>query len=405
MSAKVLKLILPIVVLVAGAAAAALIVSSRKAPPRQEQVQLGPLVDVMAAEVADVPVTVAGHGEVVPRVAVDLVPQVAGRIVGIHPSLAAGGFFGAGQALVVIEPRDYELAVDRARAAVARASVSLQREQAEAEVARQEWQELHPGEGAPSGLVAREPQIRQAEAELAAAEADLAVAALNLERTRVTVPFDGVVVSESVDIGQYVGIGTSLARVYGTDAVEVRIPLGSRQMGWFDVPANGGRPGAAAEVRASFGGRQHSWQGRVTRMEAEIDQSSRMMHAVVEVPRPYDASTERPPLLPGSFVDVSISGRTLRDVVALPREAMHDGDKVWVFDDGRLRIREVQVLRADREQSLIGSGLAHGELVILSPLDAVTDGMKVRINGAGPDAGEMPTQSPIDDGIASGGAA
>jgi hypothetical protein len=114
-------------------------------------------------------------------------------------------------------------------------------------------------------------------------------------------------------------------------------------------------------------------------MEAEVDQASRVMHAVVEVPRPYDASSERPPLLPGSFVDVSISGRTLRAVVALPRDAMRDRDTVWIYNDGRLRIREVEVLRADREQSLIGSGLANGELVILSPLDAVTDGMKVRV--------------------------
>jgi hypothetical protein len=90
-------------------------------------------------------------------------------------------------------------------------------------------------------------------------------------------------------------------------------------------------------------------------------------------------------LLPGSFVDVSISGRTLRDVVALPRDAIRDRDTVWVYSDGRLRIREVQVLRADREQSLIGSGLTHGELVILSPLDAVTDGMKVRIANGPPE--------------------
>ncbi len=377
MSPKALKLIVPVIVLIAGVAAAAMIVSARKTPPRVDRVPLGPLVEVMPTEVTDVPVVVTGHGEVVAKVAVDIVPQVAGQVVGAHPSLVAGGFFKAGEVLVEIDPRDYELAVERAQAAVARARVTLEREQAEAEVAREEWNGLHPGEK-PTGLVVREPQIRQAEAEYAAAEADLSVARLSLERTRISLPFDGVVVSENVDIGQYVGNGSRLATVYGTDVVEVRVPLESREVAWFDVPSRGGGKGSAAEVSASFGGTQTVWKGRVTRMEAQVDQMSRMVHVVIEVPKPYDTSSGHPALLPGSFVDVRIAGRTLGDVVAVPRYAVREGDRVWVFTDGTLQIRDVEVLRADREQTLISSGLEEGDLVIISSLDAVTDGMTVR---------------------------
>jgi len=181
MSPKVLKIIIPAIVLIAGAAAAFLIASAGKAPPRVDRPALGPLVEVMRAEVTDVPVIVTGHGEVVARVAVDLIPQVAGQVVNTHRSLVAGGFFKAGEVLVVIDPRDYDLAVERAQAAVARAKVTLEREQAEADVAREEWDGLHPGEE-PTGLVIREPQIRQAEAEYAAAGADLSVARLSLEQ-------------------------------------------------------------------------------------------------------------------------------------------------------------------------------------------------------------------------------
>jgi RND family efflux transporter MFP subunit len=331
----------------------------------------------MPARISDVPVVVAGHGEVVPRVAVDVVPQVAGQVVEVHPSLVAGGFFRAGDALVVIDPRDYELALERAQAAVARAQVSLQREQAEAVVAREEWDELHPGEEAP-GLVVREPQIRQAEAELAAAEADLAAAKLNLERTHVKLPFDGVVVSENVDVGQFVGSANRLARVYGTDFVDVRVPLESRELAWFDIPSRNGGMGSRAEVSVDFGGARSTWVGRVTRMEAQVDQSSRMVHVVVEVKDPYAASNNRPALLPGTFVDVRIFGRTLEGVVPVPRFAVHDGSEVWVFDDGKLAIRQVEVLRSDRQETLVADGIGADDLVIISSLDAVTDGMAVR---------------------------
>ena len=379
MSPRILKLVVPIIVLVAGVAAAALIASARKAPPRQERPPLGPLVEVMAASVADIPVAVEGHGEVVPKVAVDVVPQVGGKVISVSQSLVAGGFFEAGETLAVIEPRDYELAVERAQAAVARARVNLQREEAEADVARQEWDELHPGEEPPSGLVVREPQIRQARAELEAARADLAVAELNLERTRISVPFDGVVVSESVDVGQFVTVGARLARVYGTDTVEVRVPLDSREMAWFSVPGRNGPSGPEAEVTSEFGGRSFSWKGRVKRMEAEVDQTSRMVHVVVEVQRPYDSSGERPALLPGTFVDVTIFGRTLADAVAVPRYAVHDGNTIWVFSDGAMDIREVEIARSDREFALVTSGLGSGDLIVLTPLDAVTDGMALRL--------------------------
>ena len=377
MSQSKLKIVLPIVVVVAGIAAAALIASARKTPPRVDRPPLGPLVEVTPVDVTDVPVTVTGHGEVVARVAVDLIPQVAGQVVRTHRSLVAGGFFKAGEVLVAIDPRDYDLAVERAQAAVARAKVTLEREQAEAEVAREEWDGLHPGEK-PTGLVIREPQIRQAEAEYAAAEADLAVARLNLERTRISLPFDGVVVSESVDVGQFVGNGSRLATVYGTDVVEVRVPLDSRELAWFDIPSHRGDPGASAEVSASFGGTRSTWEGRVTRMEAQVDQTSRMVHVVIEVSDPYETSDGRPALLPGSFVDIRISGRTLHDVVSVPRHAIHDGGRVWVFDDGKLDVRDVEIVREDRQQTLITSGLEDGDLVIVSALDAVTDGMTIR---------------------------
>ena len=377
MSRAYLKFVAPIVVVAFGLVAAWLLASSRKAPGRVERPSLGPLVEVMKAQVTSVPVIVTGHGEVVPRVAVDVVPQVSGQVVGVHPSFVAGGFFKAGQVLVTIDPRDYELALERAQAAVARSQVTLQREQAEAVVAREEWDELHPGEEAP-GLVVREPQIRQAEAELAAAEADLAVATLNLERTRISLPFDGVVVSDNVDVGQFVGGANPLARVYGTDVVEVRVPLNSSELAWFDVPKRNGGSGTEAEVSASFGGTRSVWKGRVTRMEAQVDQTSRMVHVVVEVNDPYSASDGNPALLPGTFADVRIFGRTLDNVVPIPRFAVHEGEQVWVFDDGTLDIRRVKILRSDRNQTLVASGIDAGDLVIISSMDAVTDGMAVR---------------------------
>jgi len=383
MSSKSLKIVLPIAVLIAGIAGAVLLASSRKAPPRVEHVSPGPLVETETAHLRDVPVVVEGHGEVVAKVAVEIVPQVAGRVVEVSPSMVAGGFFKVGEPLFVIDPRDYELGVERAQAVVARAEVKLEQEEAEAEVARQEWAELHPDEAPPSGLVVREPQVRQARAELDAARADLDAAKLNLERTRVSLPFDGVVVSKSVDLGQFVTTGRALAMVYGTDQVEVRVPLESRELSWIEIPRRPGEKGPRAEVSTSYSGTTYTWEGRVTRMEAELDAASRMAHVVVEVAHPFAGKDGHPPLMPNTFVDVKIFGKTLDGVMPIPRHALREGGTVWVFADGVLRLRPVEVARADRERAYISSGLEDGDQVIVSSLDAITDGMKVRATDIG----------------------
>ena len=270
MANRTLKIVIPVAIVLAGVTVALLLASARETPERVERPVLGPLVEVMPVSRRDVPVVVRTNGQVVARRSIEVVPQVGGRVVEVAPSLVAGGFFSAGRNLLVIDPRDFELAVERARAAVARARVNLERERAEAEVAREEWDRLNPDEAPPSGLVVREPQVRQAEAELDAAQADLETAELALQRTRVSVPFDGVVASESVDVGQMVAAGRAVATVYGTDAVEVRVPVEDEQRRWFEVPRNGSR-GPSATVIAGLGGVRTEWTGRVTRMEADVD--------------------------------------------------------------------------------------------------------------------------------------
>ena len=376
MSRPLLKTALPILALTLGASATFALLSSRETPSPQERPVLGPLVEARQAESVDVQVAVHGQGEVSPRVDVDLAPQVAGRVISVHPSLISGGRFRAGTELVRIDPRDYQLAVQRAQAAVADAETAIERELAEAAVAVDEWRELYGDEEAPALLV-REPQIRAARARLAAAEADLATAELNLERTRLSLPFDGLVISEDVDAGDLVTTGQRIATVYGQSAVEVRLPLDDRELAWLELPQNG-ELGPAAVVSANFAGREHRWQGRVERLEGQVDPRSRMVRLVVVVDEPFARTQGRPPLLPGTFVDVEIAGRQLDDVISIPRAALRAGDQVWVLDGETLRLRDVEVLRRERQRALLGDGLADGERIVTSSLDAVTDGMAVR---------------------------
>jgi RND family efflux transporter MFP subunit len=386
MSKRQQQVLLVLLILSVGISLAALLKYTRKAPARVEKKIVAPLVKVQPVHQRDIPMVVQGYGTVQPKVQAEVVPQVSGKVVAINPHFKNGGFVGAGETLITIDPRDYELVVQRAEAEVARAEVELDLEKAEAEVSRQEWEQLNPGKEPPSPLIVREPQIRQAQTRLAAAKAELATAELNLERTRVSLPFDGRVVSETVDLGQYVSTGQSIGKVYSIEAVEIEVPLEDRELEWFDIPVNpvslngssSVKTGSKVEVRSQFAGGNHTWQGCVVRTTGEIDKTSRLVSVVVEVPEPFKEANGRPPLVPGMFVELLIKGKTLEKTIPVPRDAIHEGNKVWVFENGRLHIQTLEIVRADQDFVYAISGLDDGATIVLSSLDTVTEGMKVR---------------------------
>ena len=215
----------------------------------------------------------------------------------------------------------------------------------------------------------------------------------DLERTEIVAPYAGRVREERVDVGQFVSRGVSVATVYAVDWAEVRLPLPDRELAFVDLPlarGPGEAPAAGPEVllRAEFAGAPHTWNGRIVRTEGEIDARSRMLHAVARVEDPYGRNRDRAraPLAVGLFVEAEIQGRTLEDAVVLPRSALREGSRVLVVDDGdRLRFRAVEVLRAERDAIVIGTGLAPGERVCISPLQGAVDGMAVRVAAERPE--------------------
>ncbi len=385
----ILKALLPLVIVAAAGFAAVTMILNRPPVETLTPVIEPPGVRVHEVTLEDARLTVTSQGTVRPRTESQLVPEIAGRVTWVSPSFAVGGFFEAGEVLVRIDPFDYEQMLVSARSQLAQARLQLAQEEAEAEVAQREWETL--GRGDPRALALREPQLEDARAAVAAAEAGVERAVRDLERSEMVAPYAGRVRTKSVDIGQYVRVGDTLATVYAVDVAEIRLPLPDDELAYLDLPLSyrgveqQAQPGVT--LRATFAGETHVWNGRIVRTESEIDSVSRMVHAVAEVADPYapGPNPNRPPLAVGMYVEAEIGGRTARDVAVLPRQALRGRDQVLVVTPGeRLSFRAVDVLRTSTESVLVRAGLQTGELVVISPLDTPTDGMRVQLADADP---------------------
>jgi len=360
------------------------LVKMRKAPKQIRPEVVLPLVKTMKLRSHDVEMIIEGNGTVIAKTQVEIVPQVAGKIISINPDFVSGGFIAAGTQILQIEPKDYDLLVQQAQAGVAEAVVKLETEESEGAVALKEWKQIHGDTKPTSALVLRKPQIRQAKAKLQSAEATLATAKLSLDRTKISLPVDVVVERETVDLGQFVTVGKTLGSAYGIDAVEIELPLEDRELMWFDVPAigdgdNADKPLTEAQVKADFAGAIHSWKGYITRTTGQIDVKSRFVSVVVEVSEPFKNTENKPALMPGMFVDVSIKGRVLKDAIAVPRVAVHNRNQIWVINNDRLYIKDIDVVRMDDEFAYVTGSLEDGSVIVTSALDVVVDGMSVRL--------------------------
>jgi RND family efflux transporter MFP subunit len=368
------KWLLPVAVLVVAYGIATVI---RNAGPEIEVVTPEPqplVVRTVTAQPQQVRLNLSSQGQVSAEHMIDLVSELQGSITRVAPAFVTGGYFKAGDVLLQIDPIDYELARVRAEARVAEEMEELEVEKSEAELAAEGLFPL------------REARVASGEARVQSARAELAQAEADLKRTRIRAPYDGRVLFTQVGLGQYVGKGQVLGRIYSTDIAEIRLPLTDQQLRYLDLPfgarPNDPLPETPVILRAEVGGRSAEWQGTLHRMEGAVDPDNRVWYAVVRVDDPYglQAPEQITPLAVGLFVEAEIEGRTVDAVFRLPRSALRNEDDVLIADnENRLRRRKVEVLRTDFSSVYITDGLEAGDQVCVSPVEAFVDGLLVEV--------------------------
>ncbi|MCU7376295.1 efflux RND transporter periplasmic adaptor subunit [Paucibacter sp. O1-1] len=314
-----------------------------------------------------------------PKYKTQLVTEVQGRMLNISANFVAGGVVKKGEQLAIIEPSDYEADLIQAEATLAQATAALNEEKARGEVAKVEFKDFT--QGLPPALGLRIPQLKKEQANVKYAQAALARAQRNLERTVIRAPFDGIIKARNVDLGQYVTLGTNLGELYDTSIAEIRLPLTNEELAYLESVEN---PDTSVTLTAQLAGKQVTWQGTIVRSENVIDEQTRMVYLVAEIRDPYLRNTKTSGQLPlkyGSFVNAVITGRTVNDVVTLPRHVVRNGQVAVVTQDNIIEMRQVNIIRSDVDTLYIkGSFKANGRISTTS-VNSLSSGQTVKILG------------------------
>lgn len=380
---RILWRIAPWLMLALAVSGALALVASRPEPAKATRKSLGTPVEVMRARLAEHAVLIEAQGQVEAEQRLELRSEIAGRITWVNPALREGRRLKRGAQLLRLDAREYQAAWREAQAAEADASLALQQEEARVDVAKREWAQRQDAPSAASrpqankSLALREPQLTAARARLEAAQAAVERAQLNVERTRLKAPFDALVLSETVEAGRVVSPGETLVTLAGTAAFRVDTSLPVEKLRYLSFASSGG-PGSAAKVSLRLADQEVVRDGVVDRLAGEMARAGRMARVIVRVPEPFRDG--EPPLLLGAFAHVELSGGTLEEVIAVPRQALRDEGYVFVVSSQqRLDMRLVDIAWSTRAQAYLRQGVTEGERVVTSLIAAPAQGMPLRI--------------------------
>lgn len=384
------RLFLPLLVLALAISGYRYLVASKPEPPQHKMPPTITKVEATRLKPETYQVMLKSRGTVRPVTQSTLIPEVSGTITEMSPSFREGGFFEKGEVLLKIDPLNYEVAITVTKASISQAQTLIEEEKARAIQAVENWKRLGKT-GQPSELVLRIPQLAEAAARVAAAKADLIRAERDLQRTQIRAPYAGRVLSQLVDVGQYVSPSTTLGSCYATDHVEVRLPLTNRQLAFIDLPesyrneSSNTKNTSLPEVTltGSFGAQDSEWQGKIIRVEGSIDERSRQLFVVAQIDDPYEKnSSNRPPLKIGLFVHALIKAKKLTNVYILPRKAVRAGNEVILIDSkNRIQRLKTEPIWSDETSVIIPANLKDslqsGQIVCLTPLAFPANGATV----------------------------
>lgn len=378
------RIIIITVIVMIGIVVAWQLIETKPKVKKRPVERTAPLVTVVPLHPQSQVVRITAMGTVVPSREIVLKTPVGGEIISLDEDFSPGGLLVEGATILQIDPRDYELAIQQKQRALSDADYLRKLEQGRQDVAQREWDLLYGENGSKemeSDLALRKPHLEKVQADIKAARAEMELAQLNLSRTRVAAPFNGMVLNKYVDKGAFVAPQEKLADLVGTDEYWVQVSLLLDRLQWVDIPRADNGAGSPARI---FYRQNSEREGQVIRLLGDLTREGRMARLLISVPDPLGLSAkerEGQPLVIGEYVRVEIEGKELHDVFRIPRTALHNDREIWVAtEEGILAIHPVEIVWRDKTHVLVRDGLQDGDLLIVSSLAVPVDGMAVRID-------------------------
>ncbi|TVP50339.1 MAG: efflux RND transporter periplasmic adaptor subunit [Halomonas sp.] len=347
-------------------------------PPRVERrpppPTVPPVVDVITVNQQRQAPTLTGFGRVEAEKSTMLASRVAGQLERFGAGVMPGRVVEQDAPLVYIDQADLRLALEDADAQLANAQALLALEQAEQQRARSEYESFGRQLSAERrALVLREPQLRQAQAQLTQARVIRDQAALNLERATLKAPWKAMVQDRLIGAGSLLSQGTEVLSLVGVEQFWVRASLPGDTLAWLE-------PGDRVTLTSQGWPEGATREGTLASILPNLEENGLQAQLLIEVNDPLALESDGPALRLGDVMRVTYHTNAVEELIALPSAALRPGEQVWwVDEEDRLRRTTVTLAYRGQEEALVRSGLEAGQRVVVAGLAQPRIGQQVRL--------------------------
>lgn len=383
------RILIPAIIIITGVATAFVLLKTRPEPQTAPPMRTARLIETTMFSPVSHRIEIESMGLVKAKSLIQLKPRISGQITEVSDKLIPGKTFMKGDLIYHIDPTDYELALLSQEANYQQAEATYMIEKGQQAIAKADYEMTGQTLTGPGlDLVLRKPQLMQAEAVASSAKAQLQAAKLNLERTAVTAPFDGLILDKNESVGSIVNSSTTLATLADCSEFWIELTIPVRDTRWIEsVGTNDSLPAKVIVYDEIAWGKGVTREGKLISLCNHVDVNSKMAKVIVSIDDPLALRPEnqgKPKLILGAFVRAKIEGTTLDDVVVMSRDYLRLNNTVWTLDgENRLKFKDAEVIYSGAENVVIRGEFLPNTRVITSNLSVPVEGMLLRFDPPG----------------------
>ncbi len=334
-----------------------------------------PVIPYLVAKSTEVSIPIFSRGKVSPAQTRHITSEVPGLVTFVSDNLIKGGLVQQDELLIQLDQQPFILDIAQKQSSLDKAKLQFYETKAKARVAKR-----GAGKNA-SDYALYIPQLRYANSQVEAASAALEYANKQLEKTSIKAPITGKVIMAKIHPGEYLQTTQQLAKIYGIETVEVRLPLNDHQLSLLGLQYSKKKAETLDALPRvlikNFQDNNIIWHGIITRTEGERD-NNQLLYVIASVNNSDAENLETKPLLPGSFIEAIITGNIQTELHILPRESLQAEDKLWTINkEDRLSRQSVDVIYRGKDQIYVTSGINLGARIVTGSFSNLVDGLLV----------------------------
>jgi RND family efflux transporter MFP subunit len=358
------------------AAVSIYLLTDNKPIPEKSETQIYiPVVPYTVAKSSEVSIPIFSRGKVSPAQTRLITSEVPGLVTFVSEQLIKGGLVKQDELLIQLDPQPFILDIAQKQSTLDQAKLQYYETKAKARVAKK-----GAGKNA-SDYALYVPQLRYANSQVEATSAALEYAKKQLEKTSIKSPINGKVIMAKIHPGEYLQTTQELAKIYGTETVEVRLPLNDHQISLLGLQYSKQKADTLDALPRvliqNFQDDNIIWHGTITRTEGERD-NNQLLYVIASVNNNDALNSKTRPLLPGSFIEAIITGNLKTELHILPRDSLQAEDNLWtITKENRISRKSVNVIYRGKNQIYITSGINLGERIVTGSFSNLVDGLFV----------------------------